>query len=249
MPTEKDLAEELARRLDRADTGGVIDSRPEAAAEILELEQLARAIESAAGARPSAAFALQSRQRVLRAIEAGPPARSARAPSRIAPSLVWASALAGAILVCLAGAGGASVAAAASLPGDVLFPAKAAFEQAALDIAPDASARVALGLEITTRRLNDSDKLIDLGRTAHAATALEAAAASLERSADLLEAVDPSGSRDQLTGELALLLPRVEKSGRDRDPFERPGVAQGHCSADACGRTCGRGGQPRRVSA
>jgi Domain of unknown function (DUF5667) len=222
MPIEKDLAELLAGRLDRPDLAGPIELPSDSAGEILDLEQLARRIESAAGARPAAAFTLNARQRLVHVIEAKHPMGRARAPARLGPSLVWASALAGAILVCLASAGGASYAAAASLPGDVLFPAKTAYEQVALDLAPNASAREALSLEITERRLDESEHLIALGRAADAAQGFEAAAASLDRSSDLLEEVELPVARDQLAGELALLLPRVEQAvaaaGRSSEP-------------------------------
>ncbi len=222
MPTEKDLAELLARRLERPDGAGPIEPRSDPAAEILDLEQLARRIESAAGARPAPSFSLHARQRLVSAIEVKPAFRRARAPSRIGPSLGWASALAGVLLVCLAGTGGVTYAAAASLPGDLLFPAKTTYEQVALELAPDAFAREALNLEITERRLDESDKLIALGRTADAAKGLEAAAASLERSTDLLEDAELAGAGDQLSGELALLLPRVEQTvaaaGRSSEP-------------------------------
>jgi hypothetical protein len=116
------------------------------------------------------------------------------------------------LVVGLAGTAGVSYAAAAALPGDALFPAKAAIEQVALDLAPRPSARAGLSLEITERRLTEGEQLASHGRWVQAGLALEAASGALDRSVRLIEGVQEASALDALSGRLAGLLPRLESA-------------------------------------
>ena len=212
MRTDRQAADHLAHRLDPQAGSTGTDLPVAHQREVAELEALARRIGRVADEQPSAAFAARARQRLVRAIEAKRPALPTRASLPLRPLMVWAASLAAVVVVCLAGTAGATYAAAAALPGDVLFPVKAAFELATLDLAPSTSARAALSLEITERRLNEGDALAATGRWAHAGQALTAAAASLDRSTSLLEEVEDPLAQDELTGRLAGLLPHVESA-------------------------------------
>ena len=200
--TEKLLADLLARRLSGAPT-----EDPGLPTEVLReseaLERLARRMGQAGRATPPAAFMTRARGRLLHAIELNQPGR---------PRPVWAIALVSLLVVGLAGTAGVSYAAAAALPGDVLFPAKAAVEQVALDLAPGPSARADLSLAITERRLSEGEQLASHGRWAQAGLALEAASGALDRSVRLLEGVQEARALDLLSGRLAGLLPRVESA-------------------------------------
>ena len=207
--TEKLLADLLARRLSGAPTEDP-GLPTEALRESEALERLARRMGQAGRATPPTAFMTRARGRLLHAIEATQPARPRPGGLPMRPRPLWAIPLVSMLVVGLAGTAGVTYATAAALPGDILFPAKAAFEQVALDLAPGPSARADLSLAITERRLSEGEQLASHGRWAQAGLALEAASGALDRSVKLLEGVQEARALDLLTGRLAGLLPRVE---------------------------------------
>lgn len=212
MRTDRQAADHLAHRLDQQ-TGATGADLPVAhQREVAELEALARRIELVANTQPGAAFTARARQRLVRTIEANRPALPARTAPRLRPLKLWVASLAAVVVVCLAGTAGATYATAAALPGDVLFPAKTAIEQVALDLAPNPSARADLSLEITERRLSEGEQLAAHGRWAQAGLALESASGALDRSVRLIEGVQEARALDALAERLAALLPRVESA-------------------------------------
>ncbi len=163
---ESGLADALDLALaKRGSAAGVLDR------EVADLVDLARALEAVAcQVRPSDEFRASSRRHLMMHM-----ARSARQQASSSPSVAdrarrWAARFAAGLgALTIAGAAAAS-ASASALPGDALYPVKQITEAAALQLAPNDSARQDVLLHQADTRLDETARLLQQGRDADAAT-------------------------------------------------------------------------------
>ncbi len=81
------------------------------------------------------------------------------------PHFRLAGAIAIAVLILFAGLFGTSLASAETVPGETLYPIKRAFESAQLALTSDQSTRLDLEEEFDRRRVTETEKLVEAGRT------------------------------------------------------------------------------------
>lgn len=95
--------------------------------------------------------------------------------------------------------GGVAVAASLSVPGDLFYPVKIAFESTLVESADDPATRGTMLLDAAERRIGEAQRATVAGREDSAAQALEAADAAVRDGAKaLFEAFMTTGDRDSL---------------------------------------------------
>lgn len=190
---------------------------PEQRGALLELLLVAQALRSAPVVTPSLDFRVDARQQLI-----------ARLPSRRSRRAVLVNVFSGAwrrrlvvsqalllrvtviFLVGVVLGSSVAVAAAQSLPNDVLYPVKRTIEQARLAFAPDSASSGDLRLEFAAERLAEVQRLIDRGRGSEAAIAIDDFTAQMQSAASTAHNMPD-------TLERATLMVRVNESSQSSD--------------------------------
>jgi hypothetical protein len=122
---------------------------------------------------PSGSYVAAAKARLLQRATPGAAARSRRKPARRA-RLLWRLAAAGMFLVLATlGTGlGVAQASAGALPGDPWYGAKRGLEQIQLALAFGDEAEASLRVQLATRRLEETQTVLEAGRTSEAASLL-----------------------------------------------------------------------------
>jgi hypothetical protein len=173
----------------------------EASDETRSLGALAQTLEASA-ARPEAEFKADLRATLVEAAReqaAAPPPLLTRLRESLSASTArwrYSTGLATTAAVAAIGlsGGGFAYAAEHSVPGDLLYPVKQAYEGARLALSTSDEGRGEQQLSQTTERITEAERALDKGNTAAATTALVAAdVTAREGAGDLIRAYQASG--------------------------------------------------------
>lgn len=151
----------LARLNAGEDLEAILAGFPDQAAQLRPLLTAAeKARRSGAPLRIPASAQIDSRTRFLLEAE-----RMQRKPQGFKPHMRLAGAVTMAAFVLLAGIFGTGLVSAKAVPGQVLYPVKRVVEQAQLALTVDQSARLSLEEEFDQRRVKETEKLSQTGRS------------------------------------------------------------------------------------
>ena len=158
----EDALEASLRSLSRgASVESAVSAFPELADELRSLLQAAQAASSLASSGVSRHALVRSRTRLLqRAAAIAPARRRSLWPALARPALAGLVAAAALFL------GGAGLAAAQSLPGDSLYPAKLVAQDVMLRLAASPKTRLSLEEQYAEQRIEEVQRLLALGRVA-----------------------------------------------------------------------------------
>jgi hypothetical protein len=158
----EDALEACLRSLGRgASVESAVSAFPEMADELRSLLQAAQAASSLASSGVSRHALVRSRTRLMqRAAAIAPARRRSLWPALARPALAGLVAAAALFL------GGAGLAAAQSLPGDSLYPAKLVAQDVILRLAASPKARLSLEEQYADQRIEEVQRLLALGRVA-----------------------------------------------------------------------------------
>jgi hypothetical protein len=216
-----DTAQVLANCLDALERPGVTMEQCAApfadqAGSLVELLAVAQTLRSAPAVTPSLDFRVDARQRLIAHL----PARRSRRARMVDRCSAWGWRLVNrkilvwwaAFILLIGVVLGASVvvASAQSLPNEVLYPVKRTIEQARLIFAPDTATSSNLYLAFATERLAEVQRLIDRGRGAEAASAIDDFAAQMHSAVAITQSVPDTVERTSL-------LARVDESIKSSD--------------------------------
>ena len=156
----EDALEACLRSLSRgASVDSAVSAFPDLADELRSLLQAAQAASSLASSGVSRHALVRSRTRLLqRAAAIAPIRRRSLWPALARPALAGLVAAAALFL------GGAGLAAAQSLPGDTLYPAKLVAQDVVLRLASGPKARLSLETKYAEQRIEEVQRLLALGR-------------------------------------------------------------------------------------
>ncbi len=178
---------------------------PDQRTALSELLPVAQALRSAPTMMPSLDFRLDARRRLLAQL----PARQSRRTTRLTRPALFARAVM--VFLLLVGcATSVATTSAQALPNDILYPMKRTIEQIRLAFATDDVHSSKLHLAFATERLNEVERLIELGRGGDASAALEDLVSQIQ-SVVLIAQTMPA------TTERAGLIARVTESIKSSD--------------------------------
>jgi hypothetical protein len=203
-----DTAQILASCLDAIEQGQSLEEcvawHPDQRLILNELLPVAQTLRSAPATVPSLDFRIDARQRLLARL---PPRRRQRAPwptNRV--TLLRAAIL---LLLALALTTSVVTASAQALPNDMLYPVKRTIEQTQLALAADNVHRSELQLAFAAERLKEVERLIDTGREADTAVAVDDFADQMQSVVSTVQAMPDTIER---AGLLAHIVESVKSS-------------------------------------
>ncbi len=201
-----DAAQVLASCLDAIEQQGLsleecIARYPDQRLALCELLPAAQALRSAPGVTPSLDFRMDARQRLAACL----PARQARRAKWFPRRGVYVQA---ALALLMVGVLATSVvtASARALPNDLLYPAKRTIEQVRLAFASDHLRNGDLRLAFAAERLHEVERLIDMGRGADAAAAIEEFSVHIQSAVSIVQTSSDTPERAALLARVAELL-------------------------------------------
>ncbi|HTP06792.1 MAG TPA: DUF5667 domain-containing protein [Anaerolineae bacterium] len=216
-----DTAQILANCLDVLERPGAtveqsVAPYPDQRRSLSELLSIAQALRAAPAVTPSLDFRLDARQQLIARL----PSRRSRRSGIVDKFSAWCRRFVNhqrllgrtAFILFVGMMFGASVAVASaeSLPNDMLYPVKRTIEQARLIFTPDAAARSNLCLAFAGERLAEMQRLIDRGRGADAAIAIDDFATQMQAVVAMTQSMPDTEERTSL-------LARVNESMMSSD--------------------------------